>query len=76
MLGPQRTLYVPASVLVSGMNLIVIFESDAPPSVVGQTSYRNMTFTDQQLWLSPTNELEEFLTPNYWMRHKHRKSFI
>jgi len=62
MLGPQCTLYVPASVLVTGMNLIIIFESDAPPSVVGKTGYRNMTFTDQQLWLSPSsNELVENL---------------
>jgi beta-galactosidase len=31
--GPQRTMYVPASILKQGINEILVFESDRQPMV-------------------------------------------
>ena len=53
--GPQRSMYVPASVLRRGVNTIMAFESDqiSPIHDRGGTSEdppRSMVFSDQQIW--------------------------
>jgi beta-galactosidase len=47
--GPQRTMYVPASILKQGVNEILVFESDRQPMVFN-INERNMTFMDHRLW--------------------------
>jgi len=49
-LGPQRTLYVPASILRTGVNEILIFESDPPHNSEFTNITRNIIFIDHQLW--------------------------
>jgi beta-galactosidase len=47
--GPQRTMYVPASILKQGVNEILVFESDRQP-ILFNINERNMTFMDHRLW--------------------------
>lgn len=54
-LGPQRTLYVPASILKHGENEIFIFESDPPKNLLKKSKYftnqyRIMSSISQQFW--------------------------
>jgi len=50
LLGPQCSLYIPASVLVVGKNDVIVFESDSPP---GQSrGVREMISSDQQMWFN------------------------
>jgi len=48
-LGPQRTLYVPGSLLKTGENEIFIFESDLPHNDV-DINLRIVASVGQQLW--------------------------
>jgi len=49
-LGPQLTLYVPASILKAGLNKILVFESNSPANI-DINSIRFLTFINQQQWM-------------------------
>jgi len=50
--GPQRSLYVPGSILrgSSATNEVIIFESDVPSTIVNHLVSRNVTALDYRLW--------------------------
>ncbi len=50
-LGPQCSLYVPQSVLRSGANIVVVFESDSAPV----TAPRHIVSSSQQLFFNSSN---------------------
>ncbi len=48
--GPQRTLYLPRWLLQTGMNEILVFESDAPVASVATKGLRTMSLIGEQMW--------------------------